>query len=64
VFFHWKTLNRRFGICARHKSLSHDFWEINDMRDLIPFSLVFESSTNRLWINEWREYNLDGSLKL
>jgi hypothetical protein len=37
VFFYWKTLNRRFGVRARHKSPSHDFWKINDMRDLIPF---------------------------
>jgi hypothetical protein len=29
--FHWKTLNRRFGIHARHKSLSHDFREVNDV---------------------------------
>jgi hypothetical protein len=37
VFFHWKTLNRRFDIRVRHKSLSHDFRDINDMRDLISF---------------------------
>jgi hypothetical protein len=37
VFLHWKTPNRRFGIRARHKSLSHDFHDINDMRDLISF---------------------------
>jgi hypothetical protein len=37
VFLHWETLNRRFGICVRYKSLSHDFWEINDRSDLISF---------------------------
>jgi hypothetical protein len=41
VFLHRKTLNRRFDIRARHKSLSHDFRDINNMRDLIslPWSL-------------------------
>jgi hypothetical protein len=38
VFLHWKTLNQRFGIRARYKSLSsHDFRDINNMRDLIYF---------------------------
>jgi hypothetical protein len=37
VFLHWKTPNRRFDIRARHKSLSRDFQNINDMRDLISF---------------------------
>jgi hypothetical protein len=37
VFFHWKTLNRRFGICASNKFLSHASPEINDGRDFISF---------------------------
>jgi hypothetical protein len=37
VFLHWETLNQRFGIRVKHKSLSHDFREINDKRDLISF---------------------------
>jgi hypothetical protein len=37
VFLHWKTLNRRFGICASNKFLSHDSPEINDGKDFISF---------------------------
>jgi hypothetical protein len=37
VFFHWKTLNRRFDICASNKFLSHASLEINDGRDFISF---------------------------
>jgi hypothetical protein len=37
VLLHLKTINWRFGIRARHKSLSHDFQGINDIRDLISF---------------------------
>jgi hypothetical protein len=37
VFLHWKILNRRFGICASNKFLSHSSPEINDGRDFISF---------------------------
>jgi hypothetical protein len=37
IFLHWKILNRRFGICASNKFLSHDSPEINDGRDFISF---------------------------
>jgi hypothetical protein len=35
--FHWKTLNRRFGICASNKFLSHAYPEINDGETLFLF---------------------------
>jgi hypothetical protein len=52
VFLHWKALNRRFGIRARHKSLSHDFQDINNMRDLISFPWYL-SQIQIPWINEF-----------
>jgi hypothetical protein len=53
VFFHWETLNRRFGIRARHKSLSHDFRDINDMRDLISFP--WSLSQVQIGLDKWTE---------
>jgi hypothetical protein len=38
VFLHWKTLSRRFGICASDKFLSQASPEINDGRNFISFS--------------------------
>jgi hypothetical protein len=35
--FALETLNRRFGICASNKFLSHASPEINDGRDFISF---------------------------
>jgi hypothetical protein len=54
VFLHWKALNRHFDIRARHQSLSHDFRDINDTRDLISFPWSL-SQIQIPWINEFKK---------